>query len=235
MVGRDDELLLLRSQFDRARRESRPCLVTVFGQAGVGKSRLLDELAAEVADRDGNAEILVGRSPAYGTSTAYAALAEIFRSRFEIPETAEPEDVRALLRSGMTALEERGDDDLDAQRTSALIGRLLGVEADADLAEDPDPKRTRDRIFAAVRAVLESLSRRGPLVIAIEDIHWADEGMLDLIEHLAGWSQGPILIVCLAREELLDRRPTWGAVAETQRRSLSIRSAPRPPASWSVP
>ena len=210
MVGRDDELLLLRSQFDRARRESRPCLVTVFGQAGVGKSRLLDELAAEVADRDGNAEILVGRSPAYGTSTAYAALAEIIRGRFEIPETAEPEDVRALLRSGMTELEDGGDDEFDALRTSALIGRLLGVEEDADPAEDPDPKRTRDRIFAAVRAVLESLSRRGPLVIAIEDIHWADEGMLDLIEHLAGWSQGPILIVCLAREELLDRRPTWG-------------------------
>jgi class 3 adenylate cyclase/tetratricopeptide (TPR) repeat protein len=210
MLGRDDELLLLRSQFDRARREGRPCLVTVFGQAGVGKSRLLDELAAELAERDGDVETLVGRSPAYGASTAYAALAEIIRSRFGIAETAEPEDVLAHLRSGMSELEEAGGGEADVLRVTALVGRLLGVEADDDPAEDLDPKRTRDRIFAAVRAVLESLSRRGPIVIAIEDTHWADEGMLDLIEHLAGWSQGPILIVCLAREELLDRRPTWG-------------------------
>ncbi len=208
MVGRNDELLLLRSQFDRARREGRPCLVTVFGQAGVGKSRLLDELAGELAAGEG--QVLVGRSPAYGTSTAYAAIAEIIRSRFGIADTAEPEDVLALLRSGMAELEVGGGDGTDTPRVTALVGRLLGVEADDDPAEDLDPRRTRDGIFAAVRAVLESLSRRGPLLVVMEDIHWADEGMLDLVEHLAGWSQGPILIVCLAREELLDRRPTWG-------------------------
>ena len=61
-----------------------------------------------------------------------------------------------------------------------------------------------------MRSLLESLTRRSPIVIAIEDIHWADEGMLDLIEHLAGWGRGPMLIVCLARDELLDRRPAWG-------------------------
>ena len=68
----------------------------------------------------------------------------------------------------------------------------------------------RDRIFSAVRSLIEAASRQKPLVLAIEDIHWADEGMLDLIEYLARWVRGPLLLVCLARDELLDRRPGWG-------------------------
>ena len=68
----------------------------------------------------------------------------------------------------------------------------------------------RDRMFSAVRSLIEAASRRRPIVLAIEDIHWADEGMLDLIEYLARWIRGPALIVCLARDELLDRRPGWG-------------------------
>src|SRR4029079_11300659 len=66
------------------------------------------------------------------------------------------------------------------------------------------------RIFAAVRTLLERLAAQRPLVVAVEDIHWADEGTLDLVEHLAGWSRGPLLILCLARDELLERRPDWG-------------------------
>ena len=68
----------------------------------------------------------------------------------------------------------------------------------------------RDRLFSAVRSVVEAVSHRRPLVLAIEDIHWADEGMLDLIEYLARWVRGPLLLVCLARDELLERRPGWG-------------------------
>src|SRR5918996_261320 len=68
----------------------------------------------------------------------------------------------------------------------------------------------RARLFSAVRSLVEAASRRSPLVLAVEDIHWADEGMLDLIEYLARWVRGPALMVCMARDELLDRRPGWG-------------------------
>ncbi len=97
----------------------------------------------------------------------------------------------------------------------------------------------RDRIFSAVRSLIEAASHRWPLVLAIEDIHWADEGMLDLIEYLARWVRGPLLIVCLARDELLDRRPGWGggrrntttialepARLRAERASWSTRSSP---------
>ena len=74
-----------------------------------------------------------------------------------------------------------------------------------------DPQETRDRLFSAVRSVAEAMSRRRPLVLAFEDIHWADEGMLDLIEYLARWVRGPVLLICLARDELLDRLPVGQA------------------------
>ncbi len=76
--------------------------------------------------------------------------------------------------------------------------------------DDEDPQQMRDRIFSAVRALAEAVSGRRPFVLVVEDIHWADEGMLDLIEYLARWVRGPLLLICLARDELLDRRPGWG-------------------------
>jgi adenylate cyclase len=206
LIGRDEELALLVSLFDRVVRESRPHLATVYGQAGVGKSRLLSELDEALRGRDDHAETLVGHSPAYGTATAYAALAEIVRDRFAITRTEAPDSILAKLTAGIAQLAP-GEDAAEANRTASQVARLLGVEGAGENAEGTD---VRDRIFAAVRLLLELMSARGPLVIAVEDIHWADEGMLDLIEHLAGWAQGPLLIVCLARDELRERRPSWG-------------------------
>ena len=206
LIGRDEELALLVSLFDRVVRESRPHLVTVFGQAGIGKSRLLSELDAALREREDDAETLIGHSPAYGTATAYAALAEIVRDRFGITRTEGPDAILEKLATGIAELAP-GEDEAGAARTASQVARLLGVEGAGENAEGTD---VRDRIFAAVRLLLELMSSRRPLVIAVEDIHWADEGMLDLIEHLAGWAQGPLLIVCLARDELLERRPTWG-------------------------
>jgi class 3 adenylate cyclase/tetratricopeptide (TPR) repeat protein len=206
LIGRDEELALLVSLFDRVIRESRPHLVTVYGQAGVGKSRLLSELDAALQGRDDHAETLVGHSPAYGTATTYAALAEIVRDRFAITRTEGPDSILAKLTAGIAELAS-GEGGAEAGRTASQVARLLGVDGAGENAEGTD---VRDRIFAAVRLLLELMSARGPLVIAVEDIHWADEGMLDLIEHLAGWAQGPLLIVCLSRDELLERRPSWG-------------------------
>ena len=209
LVGRQEELSLLLSLFERAVKESRPYLVTVFGQAGVGKSRLLTELATALAERADPAETLVGHSPAYGTATTYSALGEILRERFGISRAEPPQVGVAKLVAGIEDVAGQAEG-VDATRTAAQIARMLGIDDRGEARDDVDPEQVRDRIFAAVRLVLELLSERAPLVLAIEDIHWADESMLDLIEHLAGWGRGPVLIVCLARDELLERRPSWG-------------------------
>ena len=208
-IGRDEELALLGSLFERSARESRPYLVTVFGQAGVGKSRLLVELAESLEERVGQVETLVGHSPAYGTSTTYAALGEILRERFGVSR-AEPSAVGVRkLAAGIEELVEGTGEPVDATRAATLIARVVGIDEPGE-AEDEDPEQVRDQIFAMTRLVLQLLSARNPIVVAFEDVHWADEGLLDLIEHLAGWGHGPVLIVCLARDELLERRPTWG-------------------------
>jgi class 3 adenylate cyclase/tetratricopeptide (TPR) repeat protein len=209
LIGRDEELALLLSLFDRALRESRPHLVTVFGQAGVGKSRLLSELATALRRRGERVDTLIGRSPAYGTATTYSALGEIISERFALSAGDAPDAVVDKLTAGIAGLT-HGDQEADAARTAAQVARVLGIDSRGDGDEEVD-EQVRDRIFAAVRFLLQLIAENAPVVIAIEDIHWADEGMLDLIEHVAGSGQGPILIVCLARDELLDRRPSWGS------------------------
>jgi len=209
-IGRDEELALLVSLFERAVREARPYLVTVFGEAGIGKSRLLAELGEALGERADRVEMLVGRSPAYGTSTTYAALGEILRERFGVSRTEPPAVGVSKLAAGIEELMEGQEDAVDASRTAAVIARVVGVDEPSESVAQADPEQTHDQIFAAVRLLMGLLSARSPIVVAFEDVHWADEGQLDLIEHLAGWGHGPALIVCLARDELLERRPAWG-------------------------
>ena len=99
-----------------------------------------------------------------------------------------------------------------SDRRAAAIGRLLGIDAPEELGslESEDPQRMRESFFSAVRSCVEGMTRRNPLVLVFEDIHWADQGMLDLIEYLAQWVRGPLLILCLARDDLLERRSGWG-------------------------
>jgi hypothetical protein len=98
------------------------------------------------------------------------------------------------------------------ERNAALIARLIGTDVPAgiDLEDEDDPQRIREALFSATRVLIEGMAERHPLVLAFEDIHWADEGTLDLIEYLARWVRAPALIVCLARDDLLERRPGWG-------------------------
>jgi class 3 adenylate cyclase/tetratricopeptide (TPR) repeat protein len=215
LIGREDESSLLLSLFDRVVRENRPYLVTVLGQAGVGKSRLLRELAAQLADRTDKAAFRVGHCPAYGAGLAYWALGEIIRGQFEIVDTDDSGVAWSKLVRGVEAVVSDQESDEPPGRLAATIARPLGIEPPDDVAatavhDADDPQQMRDRLFSAVRSLIEAASRRWPVVIAIEDIHWADEGMLDLIEYLARWVRGPALIVGLARDELLDRRPGWG-------------------------
>jgi adenylate cyclase len=211
LIGREEEAGLLVSLVERVGREGRPHLVTVIGQAGVGKSRLLRELMSTLIDSEHPPTIRRGQCPPYGTGIAYWALAEVLNQEFEIRDTDAPEAAWEKLRSGVTELlREQGDEDA-GERNAARLAIPLGLEAPEGLrGPESDPQRMREELFSAARAVVEAIGRRRPLVIAIDDIHWADEGMLDLIDHLTRWVRAPLLLVCLTRDELLERRPGWG-------------------------
>ena len=210
LVGRAEESGLLVSLAQRVGREGRPHLVTVIGQAGVGKSRLLRELGARLAELEPAPKLLTGECPPYGSGISYWALAEVIRAEFDLVGGEATDSAWRKLSEGMAErLDAEGPE--AAQRNAALIARMLGIEPtdEAPSLESEDPQRMRESLFSAVRVLFEAVSSKRPLVLAFEDIHWADEGMLDLIEHLARWTRGPVLLVCLARDELLDRRTDW--------------------------
>ncbi len=193
-------------------REERPHLVTVIGQAGVGKSRLLRELTTTLEASDETPIIRSGHCPPYGAGIAYWALVEVLREEFELFDTDTPATAWEKLRSGVQALmDEVGEPDA-GERNAALLAVPLGIETpeESQPADADDPQRMREALFSAARGVIEGIATRRPLVLAIDDIHWADEGMLDLLDHLARWVRGPLLLVCLTRDELLERRPGWG-------------------------
>jgi class 3 adenylate cyclase/tetratricopeptide (TPR) repeat protein len=192
MVGRERERQLLRLAFDRAVEEKTCHLVTVLGSAGVGKSRLIEEFLASLAD---DVTVLRGRCLAYGEGITFWPVAEIIRSAAGIGEEDPAEDARAKLRA-LCAGEEGGD--LIYER----VAQVLGLTADSAVPEET---------FWAIRKLLEARARRGPVVIVFDDIHWAEPRFLDLVEHLADFTRdASLLLVCVSRQELLDLRPAWG-------------------------
>jgi class 3 adenylate cyclase/tetratricopeptide (TPR) repeat protein len=188
LVGREPQLGMLESSFE-AIVEGCDCrLVTVLGPAGIGKSRLVDELLGRV---DGRARVARGRCLPYGTLT-YWPLAEVVRDLAEIGEDASPKEAAEAIRA-------LAPEDGVAQRVAAAIG--VG-DAHSSLPEET---------FAAVRQLLEHAARERPLVLLFDDVHWGERTFLDLIEYLPRPAGAPVLIVCTARGELLDARPEWSA------------------------
>ena len=184
LVGRDDELALLQSAFAGVQAERRSRVVTVLGEAGVGKSRLAREFAASVGELP-----LVGRCVSYGEGATFLPLAQIVRK-------AVPERPRAAI---LALLE--GDDQAS-----------LVAERVTHLTEPADGAASTGEVFWAVRRFLEALARERPVVVVLEDIHWAEPTFLDLIEYLDSWpAEAALLVLCLARGELLEERPGWGS------------------------
>jgi class 3 adenylate cyclase/tetratricopeptide (TPR) repeat protein len=194
LVGRDEELTVLTESFRRVQGEGRPALVTVIGPAGVGKSRLIRELEGHVESLSEIVYWRRGRCLAYGNAS-YSALADTIKAQCEI---LEDDTAETALRKVDAAVYELFGDTAIVPQVAALVG-----------AGEPG-SFARDELFEAWRRFLERLAARYPLVLALEDIHWADDGLLDFIEHVADWAQGPILIATLARPELFERRPAWG-------------------------
>ena len=222
LVGRDAELAELETRFERVLSDQRPQLVTLIGEAGVGKSRLLREFERQLRDAHPDAHLSTGRCLPYGGGVVYWALAEILRAECGIVESDTSEEAwRKLFDFTGKVLRASGDSGSEAtERKAALIGRSLGMDVPAELAtiDGGDPERAREAFFSALRSGIEALARLHPLVLAFEDIHWADEGMLDAIEHLAQWVRGPLLLLCLSRDELLERRPGFGGGRRNARR-----------------
>ena len=200
-VGRDAELRLLKDLFHATTRDRRVRLVSITGQAGVGKSRLAWEFLKYV---DGVVDAVFwheGRSPAYGQGLSFWALGEMVRSRADLLETDDEQTTRSKIRA---SVERFITDEDEARRVEAALLALLGV-GDA-------PEGGSQGMFAAWRTYFERITGHGTVALLFEDLHWADSGMLDFIDHMLDWSLNvPILIVTLSRPELLDNRPGWGA------------------------
>jgi len=198
-VGRDEELRQLKDLFHATGREGRPRLVSVIGPAGIGKSRLAWEFLKYV---DGLVEDVWwhdGRSPAYGEGITFWALGEMIRGRAHLQETDDEPTTRAAIAA---MLQEHVPDEQERAWIEPALLSLLGVESGAG----------SQQLFGAWRTFFERLAASGPVVMVFEDLHHADAGLLDFIDHMLEWSRNvPILIVTLARPELLDRRPDWGA------------------------
>jgi class 3 adenylate cyclase/tetratricopeptide (TPR) repeat protein len=189
-VGRDAELELLENTFERASRDQRAHLFTIYGEPGVGKSRLVREFAAGVE----GATILAGRCLPYGEGITYWPLAEMVKVAAGIADDDPVQEAIGKLR------EQCGDD-----AVADLLGLAAGV---LDLVEG---ERSAQEIAWAAREWAAELADAQPLILVFEDIHWAEEPLLELIEHLAERvKEAPLLILCLARPELIDVRPGWG-------------------------
>jgi class 3 adenylate cyclase/tetratricopeptide (TPR) repeat protein len=189
LVGRDTELELLHNTFARTVRDGRAHLFTIFGEPGVGKSRL----AREFVDGVERASILTGRCLPYGEGVTYWPLAEMIKAAAGISDDDPLEEAFEKLRA---CCEEEA------------VADVLGLAA--GMLEALEGERSAQEIAWAAREIMHTLAEVQPLVLLFEDIHWAEEPLLDLIEHLADWVRAPLLVVCLARPELLDNRPGWG-------------------------
>jgi len=199
-VGRDDDLQLLKELFHTTVREGKPRLVTLTGVAGIGKSRLLWELEKYLDGVVDSVYLMAGRSPSYGDGVSYWALGEMLRGRAGITETDDP----ATSRARVGEMLERFVPDETERRW--IEPRILGV-----LGLEQLPAETREELFAALRTLLERIAADSTLVLGLWDLQWADQGMLDFVEHVLAWARSsPILVLAEARPELFDRRPDWG-------------------------
>jgi class 3 adenylate cyclase/tetratricopeptide (TPR) repeat protein len=203
LVGRDREVALLVDAVARCRNEATAQLVTLVGVPGIGKSRLVGELLRLLDEDPDLYTWRQGRSLPYGETQSFWALGEMVKAQAGILETDDGADAEKKL---VAMLDELLPDPAERRWVESHLRPLAGVAGGADEASD-----RRDEAFSAWLRFFEALAEHHPLVLIFEDLHWADEGLLDFVDHLCGWISGvPMLVVGTARPELLDRRPGWG-------------------------
>jgi predicted ATPase len=197
MLGREAELELLCSAWERASAARRPQLLSLLGSAGVGKTRLCRELAHHVGSHGGR--VVRGRSLPYGENAGYGGFAQMIQGLAGILETDPPDAAREKLARRIDALTEVAD----PETMLAHVSLLAGLNGDA--------VDRRSMLFGSARDFVEAVAREQASLFVFEDVHWADPTLLDLIEWLAAHVRGvPAMFLALARGELLDARPSWG-------------------------
>ena len=200
-VGRDRELRLVKDLFHTSAEESRAHLVSVTGIAGIGKSRLAWEFYKYL---DGLSNVFRwhrGRCLSYGEGVAHWALAEMVRGRAGILEGEDSASATAKLHA---SVEEHVSDPDERRWVEPRLAHLVGLE--------DRTARDKEDLFAAWRLFFERMSEVYPVVLSFEDMQWADASLLDFIEYLLDWSRNhAIFVLTLARPDLVERRPNWGA------------------------
>lgn len=200
-VGRQEELRILKDQLSVVGRERRPRLISIVGEGGIGKSRLVAELEAYAAGLADGVQWLQGRSPAYGDGVTFWALGEMIRQLAGLAETADAGTSLARLRATLSEYV------LDAEDRRWIAPRL-----EALLGLAPVPPGDREELYGALRMFFQRITEHGPTVLVFEDLHWGDPGLVDFVEQLVERSpRHPLLVITLARPALLDRHPGWGA------------------------
>jgi class 3 adenylate cyclase len=203
LVGRDRELDALRGALARSRQEREPQLVTVIGVPGIGKSRLVAELFTLV---DADPELILwrqGRCLPYGEGVTYWALGEMAKAQIGILESDSADDATRKLNESMASLLPNST---EAEWVAGHLRPLVGLTSQAATGGEG-----RGEAFAAWRRLFEAMGEQRPTVLIFEDLHWADDGLLDFIDNLVDRASGvPLMVLCSARPELLVRRPGWG-------------------------
>ena len=200
-VGREEESAMLRAAFRRAVSEPSVQLVTVTGEPGVGKTRLVQQFADYLDEEPHIIRWRQGRCLPYGDGVSFWPLSEIVKAEAGILETDQPADVLAKLEASVDALVE------DASERDWLRARLAPLVGGGEASESVD----RGESFTAWRRYLEAMAAQHATVLVFEDLHWADPTMLAFVQHLVDWAVGlPLLVVCAARPELYEREAGWG-------------------------
>jgi tetratricopeptide (TPR) repeat protein len=209
-VGRELEKPLLIATFERAMQQRSPQVLTVVGEPGVGKTRLIGELLSYVHARPEITRWRQGRCLPYGEGITFWALGELIKAEAGILESDSPEVAADKLDTSIPP------DEPERQWLLQRLAPLVGAES-ASSAE-------RQELFTAWRRFLEGLAATRRTVLVFEDLHWADDALLAFLEYLTEWSQDvPLLVLCAARPELYERRPAWGA---GQRNAQTINLSP---------
>jgi class 3 adenylate cyclase/tetratricopeptide (TPR) repeat protein len=210
LVDRLRERQLLDEAFEAAQRERSVQAVTLVGVPGIGKSRLVRELFHDLDRRPQLIRWREGRSPPYGHGVTFWALGEIVKAEAGLLESHEPESVASKLALSVAAVVDDAD---EAEWVEGHLRGLVGVETEDTLLGD-----RKAEAFAAWRRFVERLAEDRATVLVFEDLHWADDALLDFIEYLIAWAEDlRLLVLCTARPELLERRPGWLADSATSR------------------
>jgi len=207
-VGRSEEAARLRSMYRSAvpsDGEGSVQLVTIVGEPGVGKTRLVQEFAVFVEELPDLVRWRVGRSLPFGEGVSYWALGDVVKGEAGILDSDAPETAEAKLQTALSSVIASGE---EREWIHAMLTPLIGMA-------ETRTSTARDEQFTAWRSFLEAMAMENPLVLIFEDLHWADDNMLDFIEDFVRHASGPILVVCTARPELVATRRSWGAGLRT--------------------